>query len=529
MSDYAELLLQKTEALRAPIAGGSPGGSDASFDPVFEKLKGEIDKLSGLDGAQPDWRSVNELAADVLSTKAKDFRAATWLATARLQTSGWQGLAEGLAVMHALASEYWDTMFPEARRARARANLVGWMVERIVPKLQEIPVRMQDGDAVRRCSDLFEEIDSILAEKVGDAYGGLGELRSVMRSRVRDIPEPPPPVVETPAAETSSSESTSVETSGGGAMPAVSSPEEVDDALLAHGASIMAAARVLREADAASADAYRLMRAGAFLPLRIVPPNEGGTTWVPAPDPYYPGTCEGHAASGSWMELLATAEEGLGTSFFWLDAHRWTATALDRLGPAYAAAREAVGREVVAFLARMPGVEHLSFSDGTPFAQPATRSWLEEETARWGGGGGGKPNAANAEDEELAARLEEAKALVQAGRVGEGLSLANALANRSPDIRRRFRARTGVAQMALDAGRAEIARAMFDGLAAEIERHGLELWEPDLCAPVFRGVIDCIAQLGGDETTFALRATLFEKLCRIDPGAAFTIATAGES
>lgn len=527
MTDFAELLLQKTESLRAPIPGGSPGGADASFDPTFEKLKGEIDKLSGLDGAQPDWRSVNELAADILSTKAKDFRAATWLATARLQTSGWQGLAEGLAVMHALASEFWDTMFPEARRARARANLVGWMIERIVPKLQEIPVRMQDGDAVRRCSDLFDEIDSILAEKVGDAYGGLGELRSVMRSRVRDIPEPPPPPPpqeEAPAAETSSSsESSTTYDAGGGSMPSVSSPEEVDEAMGAHAEAILQAARVLRAADPGNAWAYRLQRVALWLPIRLVPPNDGGTTMIPGPDTSSMAACEQLAASGSWLDVLTTAEEAATTSWLWLDPHRWAATAMDRLGASMLQAREALGREVAAYVGRMPQMVQLSFSDGTPFADPATRAWLDEELARWGGGGGSKANAANAEDEELAARFEEAKALVQAGQVGDALTLANALANRSPDPRRRFRARTTLAKMALDGGRAEIARAMYEGLAAEIERHGLEVWEPEVCAPVYRGLIDCYAQLGGDETTFARRAALFEKLCRIDPGAAFSI------
>lgn len=523
MSDYAESLLSTTAALRAPISEGAPGGVDMSFDPAFEQLKAEIDKLSDLAGAQPDWKNVNQLATELLTSKVKDFRAAIWFATARLELQGWSGWAEGLTVVRALAVDYWDTMFPEARRARARANLFGWMLERVKPKVESLSIRLADGDAVRHCDAMVSEIDNILAEKVGDAWGGLGEMGMVMRSRLRDIPEPPPPPPEPSAVVESSVSSEAVATppAEAGAMPTIASPEEADDALYQLGQAIVRVAAVLREADPTDATSYRLHRAGAWLVVRQIPPvSDGTTTMIPSPDTSILGNFDMFVSQEAWGVIANQAEYASGENLFWLDLHRWTALALDRMGATEA--RAALGREVIGFLARLPGIETYAFSDGTPFADAETRTWLDEERARHGGGGG-----AAVRRDPLDAGLASAEAKAQAGELAQALAAVTPLVSDIGNPRRRFEVKTRVAGMAVMGGRPDIARAMLEGLLVEADKHQLETWAPALCVPVLRDLVNCYVQLGiggPDERGPGRRAELFDRLCQIDPSAAAMLA-----
>lgn len=521
MSEYAESVLATVAKLRAPIAEGTPGGSDVSFDPSFEQVKAEIDKLSDMGGAQPDWKKVNTMSAEILAGKSKDFRAAIWLAAARLELSGWSGWAEGLAVVHALATEYWDTMFPEARRARARANLFGWMLERVKPKVETLSIRLSDGDAVRYCDSLVSEIDSILAEKVGDAWGGLGEMTSVMRSRMRDIPEPPPPPPPPPEPGTVVESAPSAQTSSSGeagTMPTISSAEGADDALYQLGQAIVNVAAVLREADINDPHAYRLLRVGAWLPVRQLPPvSEGTTTMIPSPDMTILGTFEMFIAQEAWPAVAFQAENAAGANLFWLDLHRWSARALDTIGAADA--RAALGREIVAFLSRLPGIETYAFSDGTPFADAETRTFLDEERARYGSGGGG----AVVKRDPLDAAMAKAEERVAAGEVAAALASVTPLVDEVGNPRRRFELRTRIATLTVTGGRADIGRAMLESLLQEADRHHLQTWAPNLCVPILRDLVQCYTQLGlglPDERGPGRRAELFDRLCQIDPGAA---------
>src|SRR5690606_27160902 len=88
-----------------------------------------------------------------------------------------------------------------------------------------------------------------------------------------------------------------------------------------------------------------------------------------------------------WADLLAHAEGLTGRFLFWLDLQRFVATALDRLGARYEDAQRAVVAEVLVFVGQHPQVLELSFADGTPFVDEATRTWLEEEQGKAGAGG----------------------------------------------------------------------------------------------------------------------------------------------
>lgn len=535
MPTYREEVAERIAPLLAPIAGANPAGADVSYDPDFEAIKAEIDKLSSVDNVEPAWNRINDLGRMLLTQKGKDLRVVAWMTVAKVKQDTWRGFAESLVLFNDVSRTFWDTMYPEARRARARLNAIAWMADLVNQHLLSQDVSFSDADAVRTCDEALNELDRLLAEKLGDAYQGPGQLRSLLREKVRSIPEPaqaPAPVEAAPAQAVA--EPAPVQASGGQAAIATpTNAAEAENAVTAHSQGLIAAAAVLRAADLARPWSYELVRRALWIAVQEPPTiREGSETYVPPPDGGIQTTLSELRDASNWLGLLNAAEDAAPQYVFWLDLHRMVANALDRLGPQYAAARDAVGREVTHFLSRVPNVAGLAFSDGMPYADAQTKTWLEEEARKHGGGGGGLSAALSAEDEEIAKRFEEAQTMVREGKIPEGLAVASALADRAPDGRMRFKARLSVGKMALDAPRPELARGMLEHLMTEIDKHGLENWEPALCATTYAYLLTATREVararggeGGSPDLVAKQQYLFDKLCRLDPASAIKLST----
>jgi type VI secretion system protein VasJ len=221
--------------------------------------------------------------------------------------------------------------------------------------------------------------------------------------------------------------------------------------------------------------------------------------------------------ASSWEGLRNACEEALSAHTLWLDLHRWSAIALERLGPPFAAAREAVGRETAALIARIPALPSLLFSNGTSFASPETVDWLTAERARFGGSGG---QAASPADEAPKALLADAEARMAAGQVDEGLAQAISLANNAASAAVRFRAQLFAAQMANRAGKAELALVLLERLFPQVDAT-LEAWEPEVCSTFFETMLKVSRAVTPDSVD--AQQALFRRLLQVDPAAALRI------
>lgn len=547
MSEVTEKLKTAAEALAQPVPGDSPAGIDISYEPDFDLVRAEIDKLTAMTGEVPNWSQVISGGEDLLKSKSKDMRLLAWVAAARMKRDGLEGLATGLAGMNAVCRAHWDTMFPPLKRAKARGNLAGWLGDMILADYSGLVPTAKDRAPFEAVEVLFNEVDEVLNEKLGDKYEGMGPIRSLIRDKMRMMPaETAAPVVATSSSAAASATTAPAPVSPAAvavpaptALPAAPVPEtptisgaaDVLPALRTLGKGIVDAARHLRQADPSAAWPYRLSRVGIWLAVKQVPPAEGGKTKIPPPQQADRARLQSLFEGQQWTELLSHAEGMTGRFLFWMDLHRFVAVALDRLGARYEEARDAVISEVMVFLKQNPQVIDLMFADGTPFADEATRSWLEEAQAKLGGGSGpgdGSSNAQlDAEEAELRARFEGARELVMGGKVGEGLGLAIQLARRSSDARASFRARLETAQLALKASKPELARPLLDGLVLEAETHRLEHWEPALCVELYGALLK--ARLAGqgkrEEPVTPSNEAIFDRLCRLDPSAAMKAST----
>ncbi len=112
---------------RAPLPGPARDWQTAQFEPAFVQLKAELDKLSSITAAGAvDWSRVVDLAAEVLSTTAKDLTAAAYLGVGLTQTRGLEGLGTGARILRDMAATFWDSCTPPKNRLRGRMAAFSW-------------------------------------------------------------------------------------------------------------------------------------------------------------------------------------------------------------------------------------------------------------------------------------------------------------------------------------------------------------------------------------------------------------------
>jgi type VI secretion system protein VasJ len=197
-----------------PISPESPGGSDVRYDPDFEALQAEIDKMTSPTAAgQVNWARVADLAAGILQTKSKDLTVAGYLAVALLMTRQIPGLDEGTALLRALLENFWETLYPPKKRMRGRAGAIAWWLDKSENALTRISPPPSPADLVTRLQANLQAMDSLLAEKMPDAP----LLRSLQR-RIEALPvaRQDPAAPEPPAV--------AAEQASGGAPQAISAP-----------------------------------------------------------------------------------------------------------------------------------------------------------------------------------------------------------------------------------------------------------------------------------------------------------------
>lgn len=531
MSTLLEKLRSQTALLRAPLEGESRAGPDVSLEPEFEAVKGEIDRLSNLSGKAPDWRSVRNGASELLSKRTKDLRLATWRALAQLQLDGWPGLADGVVVVRDLAADFWDDAYPSAKRARGRASLFTWLADQAKVALTALPVTRDDAEQVRLVEALFAELDVLFDAKLGSAYSGIGPLRSTLREKLREIPEeeiaagaegPAPTTGDAPVATAASGE-------GGAGLPAlgaialsaptapraVANMTEAIAAVRAQGDALVQLAASLRRSDPAHGFPYRLSRACAWLAIDASPKAQGDRTTLESPPAGTRTRLVQLRADEEWGELLALAESTFGRHPLWLDLQRFAATALERQGGLFVAARDAIGRESVGLVARLPRLLELEFADGSRLCDEDTRTWLDAEARRHEIALGPADRTHLEDRADVRRRFQRANELAAAGEVAAALGVAYELAERAPDARTRFLQRIAMVRLAVKHGAHAIGTSVMEQLVNESDERRLEAWEPRLAAQLYVCQLEA-CQARGDEPD----RSVIDKLCRIDPASA---------
>ena len=361
------------------ITDQASAGIDATETPEYVEIQHQISRID-LGGVRAvDWQQVIANAVVVVRERSKNLRIGVYLAYGLYETRGLRGLGVGLGVLRDMCDAYWDDLHPPPGRLRGRVLALEWLAERVLAALGRSDAEVDASD-LRYAVAQTERLVASLTERSPAAGGALGRLVPIMRSRqaalVREADERRRLAGATATGTASASSSSADPTGASEIRPGDdrTARQTRERSLRALGRTMLDVAHGLRVADVADVRAYTLQRAAIWLPVRKLPPSVAGRTELPPPATERRGAIEAAMAGGDCAGALALCEDAATDSLFWLDVHRIAAEALVCLG--HEAAARAIRSEAGALLCRLPALAGMSFDDGTPFAEPATRKWL---------------------------------------------------------------------------------------------------------------------------------------------------------
>jgi type VI secretion system protein VasJ len=503
-----------------PVPGETPAGADARYEPEYAAVLDEIEKLSfSGQGATVSWPVIEKNAILILAEKSKDIQIAAYLGVALEQTRGLAGMRDGIAVLTGILENFWESAWPALKRMRGRVNALDWWHERSAAFLQECEAKSIPAPAplLDSLQEALSKLDALVGELMPDATPLRDLVAVVKRLPVEATPEAPPeaatpaaeipasappappaeaqaaPSPTAPAAEVAAPAPTPAAVaptpapapvSTTSAQPPPAAPEELPKLRRQFAESGLAYLAVARLAQPADAALWRLSRLIIWGPIVALPAADNGQTLLPAPDMGPLQQARQKLQAGDALGAALEAEEFFLTAPVCLTAQEIIHTALTALGPGFASAAAVAREGTAAFVKRLPGMEKLAFTDGTPFLAPESLPWLRAALAPPREGAGAA--RAGEADPALAKAVAEATELAAQQKLSEALAVLDAAKTASPAANLRLAVRQ--ARLMLDAGRAESAQALAEALleactaqaSGRTWRQNLDDWDPSL-------------------------------------------------
>ncbi len=470
-----------------PIPGESPGGIEARYEPEYSTLLEEIDKLTALgSNAVCNWQVVRNMGLLILKEKSKDFQVACYTANAFSKLHGLEGMADGCELLNVLCKTYWETGFPTLKRMRRRINAFTWWRECTEALLQtaldETPSTMPfPSVTVDHLRTVLHDLDETLGELMPD----FPPLRALMQQVDRlPVSTPTPeaePVEETATANLPERESadhqspaplaTATSKGEGSYIEAPLLGERLQDNLSTFSRYALQLANIVLCANHADSFGWQLSRFALWGRLHNLPPAQGRQTAIPAPPLDLKEAVHNQLNARRYPQAALAAQDLFLTNMWWLDAQYLAAQALENCGPEFANALQVVNGEVEILLRRLPGVEELTFDDGTPFADDSTRAWLRALTSR---------SDVSEESSPVLAAVDEARGLFFEGRKTAALDRLDQEFFRVRETTDRLMLRMEQCRLLIRAEQWVAATALADELMTVYKEQHMDKWSVKL-------------------------------------------------
>lgn len=514
------LLSRQQTALRQwdnwlqPLSADEGVGDDPAYDDDFQLMREEINKLSGT-----DIDMLCGLAEQILCNSARDIRVVTWYCFARLQRDGEQGLCEGLQLLTALLERYGEHCHP--RRPLARKSALEWLNS-------------------SRMKDAFSLWPDATREQTSQTAAALSLLESLLES----WPENDRPTLNgissalelrlAGAGGLDGSTAQQSENAENSPEPAVRS-SAITSAVKSEG-EFLSQSKVLsgwladqQEGWLAS---HRLMKVVRWDTVRQLPAlDASGRTRLSPPKPEYRTQLKRLYLQQSWTELVEQA--GImfceGGNRFWLDLQWYLWQGLTRAGQPWEGWAGYITSDLRLLLARLHGLEELSWSDGTAYADEVTLNWIAEKVNEDMSGFGDEPTSAVSSSQVDDILALESEAMTKGD--SDGPEAALGWLQRRPGLespRSRWLQRLLMARVAEQFGRNEMALHLLGELTAQAPQLTLNDWEPALLFEVQARRLKLLRlKAGRSESDKARLAsemdTLLAGLIAIDPARAMVL------
>ncbi|WP_150696060.1 type VI secretion system protein TssA [Pandoraea terrae] len=510
-SDLARSAQSRWDDWLQPIGSATPAGEDLAYDDDFLAVKDEVAKFSDIDDTL-----IVDTAERLLKHRAKDVRVAVYYVYARMRRDGAEGVASGFELLSALIDRFGDTLLPA--RASTRKAALEWLAgSTFADRLDRV-----QGLSATRLERTLSAL-ALIAERTAQwpeaARPDLDSLFGRFEGRL-ETPLPP----DSANHEVLSSSAPIV-----AALPVLAEVSSTRE-LLERARQM---AQFLRNQPQGYLAAYRLMRCVRWDTLTEVPPHEiGGKTRLVAPRTELRSHLKRLMLQKQWFELLDSVESAFaeGANHFWLDLQYYAFSAQEQADGEYAQVRELAATDCALMLERLPGLEHLAFSDGAPFADDATLEWIARHaTVRdVERGEAVAPMAVSSADADWAETEAQATELATQQGLGEALAWLQRLPAQDGQ-RDRFVRQLVMARVAEGADRPDMALHLLSTLDTVAQRFQLAAWEPTLAFETKQHMLRLlkirINRKDADKPALGQRIdALVAELTAIDPSRVATLA-----
>ena len=475
-----------------PISDDTPAGDDVRFEPEYEALESEIQKLSSPTSSEGiDWDKVISLSSDILGGKSKNLLVTCYLCVALFNKQGLTGFAVGVHILRGILENFWDTLYPPKKRMRGRTNAIEWWVEKVDALIENKDVEKWPQEQRESFAADLNAIDTFLGENVEDApilrtinerILSLVEAEKIPEQLAVEEPSEEKVTPETPVTEKKEASTPVTPPPPPPPKPAQSQPADIGedaDKLVKQGLDFLgkAAAQYIDKGNFTSLP-FRLKRIVAWLPVQNVPPANESKTLIPPPEEHVRSSLRSMYQSQQWRELLQTAESLVGQFLFWIDLSRYTADALEQLR--YPDICQTVCSETLQYVNRLPGIEKLSFSDGTPFADEETKEWLRTLVQQQDGNGVMQSTGGGEIEQLVEQELTQAQKLIKENKVAIALNTFQDKVNSACSARERFVWVTGLCRLLLRAKLPQLVVPNSYKIIEMLDTYKIEQWEPAL-------------------------------------------------
>lgn len=495
-----------------PVSPGSFEGEDTRYSPEYAALEAELGKAAALHGSTPvDWRKILETSETLLREQSKDLRVAAWLTWSLQQCESFTGLLAGLAMLVRLCEQHWETLHP--RKARTRSAALTWLVTRLESVFVDDVAIGERLAVFRQISEHLNRLDTCLQHQLGAEAPLLLPLHRRLEKMTDRASQgqPAPGPVDTVVAQVKQAASQLLSPAS-----SIDSDKEAHKALRA----LQDGARPLcawwSKQRATDPRALRLNRTLLWLPVDSLPAHdtEKLTTLRGVPVDKLNNYRE-RFEQGLHADLLVDLEASLARAPFWFDGQHLAWECLRALEAEHAT-RE-VEFQLALFLQRLPQVIELRFHDGTPFAAPPTRTWVDSHVLAHLRAptrpsqlviSHGQPAWEEALHEALEILAEEGlKPAVQ--HLGQRKHTAHG-------GRQRFLWQLSIARLCHQARRHDLARIQLESLDQQLQASSLQRWEPDLVLDVLRLLHECCESLPQNHDVRDRKNEVYRRLCDLD-------------
>lgn len=364
MSLVIDVPTDTVKQLLAPIDPEQLAGHFDVEDETYQAIDQEMVKLGGLRESDIDWPYIDEASREYLATQCKHWRILGHLQVVWLRTRKWARWADALGLVAGMVDLYWDNAYP-------KPGPMGYLnkrkqVQRLLENLVQVLPSLDRSSFTPACQAAAELAMATLQKCVETARFDPAPLEALQR-QLSKYSEPVVAAEASHAVTSSGALDSAFFTS-----PKLQAPGNEREQRRA----VLSMAEQINQQDPYDPTGYQLRRFGLWSHLRTAPPvtRDRRTELTAVPKDIVDGYQDALNHNTLDPNLLPRLEKSVCASPYWLRGSYLAAQVASRLAMEEVAA--AIRQTCERFVCRLPALLELCFSDGTPFVDAQTQTWI---------------------------------------------------------------------------------------------------------------------------------------------------------